>query len=405
MDLLYIGLVLLALAAAGMLAGRMRQSAIPVYILVGLLLRPWVGAPEVVQFLGELGLILLMFFLGLEFSLPELLAAPGRTLRIGALDAVVNFPLGFLAALLAGWTVLPALVLGTALYVTSSAIVAKSMIDLQRTAHPETEVALRVLVFEDLAVAVLLGVLATIGGAGGDASEAWWRAAGAVGFVVGAVALGLWGGRIHRRIFEIPSDDLVVLTVIGLTLVLSWVSEQAGLSLAIGAFVGGLWVAETPARDRARDLLTPFYGPFAAFFFFAFGTRVEVSAFSDVWPFALVLVALGTVGKLVGGWWIARVEGLSRRARWTLGLTLIPRGEFSIVIAGTLATALGPRGTALIALVVLVLSGVGSVALYSAPAILARLTGEGVPADSAALRAETAQRTGTRSSPTSWPRH
>ena len=396
MDLLYIGLVLLALAAAGTFAGRLRQSAIPVYILVGLLLRPWVGAPEIVQFLGDLGLILLMFFLGLEFSLPELLVAPGRTLRIGALDAVVNFPLGFVAGLLAGWGVLPALVLGTALYVTSSAIVAKSVIDLQRTAHPETEVALRVLVFEDLAVAVLLGVLATIGG-GGEAAAAWWRAAGAVGFVVGAVVLGLWGGRIHRRIVEIPSDDLLVLTVIGLTLVLAWVSERAGLSLAIGAFVGGLWVAETPGRGRARDLLTPFYGPFAAFFFFAFGTSVDTSAFSEVWPFALVLVALGTVGKLVGGWWIARVEGLSRRASWTLGLTLIPRGEFSIVVAGTLATALGPRGTALVALVVLVLSAVGSVALYAAPAILARLTGEGAPADSAAFRAETAQRGRTRS--------
>lgn len=393
MDLLYIGLVLLALAAAGTLAGRLRQSAIPIYILAGLLLRPWVGAPEIVEFFGELGLILLMFFLGLEFSLPELLAAPARTLRIGALDAAVNFPLGFLAGLLAGWGLLAALVLGTALYITSSAIVAKSVIDLQRTAHPETEVALRVLVFEDLAVAVLLGVLATVGGAdGADGSAAWWRAAGAVGFVAGAVVLGLWGGRIHRRIVEIPSDDLVVLTVMGLTLVLSWVSERAGLSLAIGAFVGGLWVAETPGRGRARDLLTPFYGPFAAFFFFAFGTSVDASAFSEVWPFALVLATLGVVGKLAGGWWIARMEGLSRRARWTLGLTLIPRGEFSIVVAGTLAYTLEPRATALVALVVLVLSAIGSVALYAAPAITRRLTGEGVAADAASVRAETAQR-------------
>lgn len=390
MDLLFIGLVLLALAAAGTLAGRLRQSAIPIYILVGLLLRPWVAAPEVVAFFGDLGLILLMYFLGLEFSLPELLAAPGRTLRMGGLDASVNFPLGFAAGLVAGWDVLPALVLGTALYITSSAIVAKSVIDLQRTAYPETEVALRVLVFEDLAVAALLAALATVGG---SEAEHWgWQVAGAAGFLVGAVVLGLWGGRIHRRVLDLASDDLFVLTVMGLTLVLAWLSERAGLSLAIGAFVAGLWVAETPARGRARELLTPFYGPFAAFFFFAFGTSVDVSDLAKVWPFGLALVALGVTGKIGGGLWIGRTEALSKRASWTLGLTLIPRGEFSIVVAGTLAGTLTREAVALIAFVVLALSALGSFALYAAPAITRRLTGEGTATGADVLRAETAQR-------------
>lgn len=391
MELLFIGLVLLALAAAGTLAARMRQSAIPIYILVGLLVQPWLAAPEVVKFLGELGLILLMFFLGLEFSLPQLLAAPGRTLRLGLLDLAVNFPLGFGAALLFGWGWLPALALGTALYITSSAIVAKSVIDLQRTAHPETEVALRILVFEDLAVAVLLGVLATATGAAG-ARDTWLHAALVVAFVTVAVGLGLWGQRIHTRVLSLSNDDLFVLAVMGLTLVLAWTSERVGLSAAIGAFVAGLWLAETPARGRARDLLSPFYGPFAAFFFFAFGTTVEASAFDRLWPLALVLVVLGIVGKIVAGWWIGRMEALSRRATITLGLTLIPRAEFSIVVAGAVALALAPDLRALVALVVLGLSAIGSIALYAAPAVSRRLTGEGAIADAAAFRSETAAR-------------
>lgn len=389
MELLFIGLVLLALAGAGILAGRARQSAIPLFILVGLLLRPWLAAPEIVEFLGELGLLLLMFFLGLEFSLPELLVAPGRTLRIGALDLIVNLPVGFAAGLLLGWGPLAALALGTALYITSSAIVAKSVIDLQRAAHPETEVALRILVFEDLAVAVLLAMMVALAGGGTD--DVWLRAAGATGFVVVAVALGLWGGRLHRRILDVPSDDLFVLTVLGLTLVLGWIAEEVGLSLAIGAFVAGLWVAETPMRGRARDLLSPYYGPFAALFFFAFGTTVDPASFGRVWPLALALILLGASAKIVGAWWIGRSERMSRRASLTLGLTLIPRGEFSIVVAGTLA-ALATDLAAVVALVVLGLSAIGSVALYAAPAITRRLTGEGAVAQSGAFRAETADR-------------
>lgn len=390
MALLFAGLIFLALALAGSLAGRLRQSAIPVYILVGLLLRPWVHETEMVAFFGQLGLILLMFFLGLEFSLPELLAAPGRTFRIGTVDAAVNFPLGFAIALLFGWGLLPALALGTALYISSSAIVAKSVIDLQRTANPETEIALRVLVFEDLAVAILLGILVTASAAG--EGPPWARAGLALGFVAGAVVLGLWGRRWHARVLDVRNDDLFVLTVLGFTLLVSWTSEAAGLSDAIGAFVAGLWVAETPARERARMLLAPFYGPLAAFFFFAFGTMVDPSGLERLGPLALLLLALGIFGKMLSAWWIGRSEELSRRATLTLGLTLIPRGEFSIVVAGTVAHALEPDLMPLVALVVLGLSAIGSAALYAAPTITRRLTGEGVVPDAAAFRAETAER-------------
>jgi CPA2 family monovalent cation:H+ antiporter-2 len=379
------GLILLALAAAGALAGRVRQSPIPLAILLGLALRPWVAEEELVQFFGQLGLLLLLFFLGLEFSLPELLAAPGRTLRMGAWDAAINLPIGLVVGWAAGWSPWASLALGAAVYVTSSAIVARSVIDLRRTAHPETEVALRVLVFEDLAAALLLGVLATAG-------RGLLSGVTALAFLAVAVALGLRGRALHTRVLAVADDDLFVLTLVGLLLVLAWVAGAAGLSAAIGAFVAGLWVAETPVRGRARDLLGPFYGPFAAFFFFAFGTQVDPSAFARLWPLALLLVAAGAAGKLLAGWWIGRVEGLSRRARWALAFTLIPRGEFSVVIAAAVEPSLAPDLAPLTALVVLGLAVLGSAAIYAAPAWVRAVTGEGAPAEPGAIRAETAAR-------------
>ncbi|HEX6371235.1 MAG TPA: cation:proton antiporter, partial [Longimicrobium sp.] len=157
--LLGAGAVLLALALAGMGARVLGQSVIPAYILMGMGLRGAELDEHLVEVLATLGVVLLLFFMGLEFSLGALLRNRRRIVRDGSVDLLVCFPPGLLAGLLLGWGWTGGLLLGGALYVSSSAIIAKATIEMRRSANPETESALGVLVYEDLAMALFLALM------------------------------------------------------------------------------------------------------------------------------------------------------------------------------------------------------------------------------------------------------
>ncbi|WP_010612691.1 cation:proton antiporter domain-containing protein, partial [Halococcus hamelinensis] len=163
--LLELGVMFAAIALGGALARALDQSVIPFYVLAGLAVNPYtlgaVGLPslgdnEVITVAGELGIVFLLFFLGLEFSIDQLLESGDRMVKAGLVDLGVNFPVGVGIGLVLGWTPLEAVVLGGVVYISSSAVITKSLIDLGWIANAESGPILGTLVFEDLVIAVYL---------------------------------------------------------------------------------------------------------------------------------------------------------------------------------------------------------------------------------------------------------
>ncbi len=372
--LLGAGAILAALALAGLLFDRLGQSVIPAFILLGMAVRPMNVDAHLVEVLATLGVVLLLFFMGLEFSVGALLRDRRRIVRNGGIDLLVCFPAGFLVGLWVGGGWAGALLLGGAFYVSSSAIIAKSTIELRRSANPETEVALGVLVFEDLFMALFLAVLS--GAVLADEPSmgaALWGMGKAVVFFAAVVLVALYARPVLDRAFDLDSDDLFILLSGGVVLLLSWGALAAGLSEAIGAFLAGLLLAETEHKERAERLFGPPQGLFAAVFFLGFGLSLDPASFAGVWLPALLLAVLGVGLKVWAGMWIGRRDQLPKRNALTLGLTLVPRGEFSILLAGIAVTAGLTAVGATIALLVLTLSLVGTVGLRYAPEIARRV--------------------------------
>jgi monovalent cation:H+ antiporter-2, CPA2 family len=352
--LLELGGVILGLGILGRLAGRLGLSAIPLYLLAGLAfgeggLLPLVTTQEFIEVGAEVGVILLLLLLGLEYSASELMGSLRAAAPAGLVDLGLNFTPGLLAGLLLGWSVLAAVVLGGVTYVTSSGIVAKVLGDLNRLGNRETPVVLSILVVEDLAMAAYLPLVTGLLVGGG-------LLAGAVpvGVALATVALVLvvavrYGETLSRLVFS-PSDEVLLLVILGLALVVAGLAQQLQVSAAVGAFLVGIALSGR-AAEAAHDLLTPLRDLFAAVFFVFFGLQTDPRSIPPVALAATALALVTAATKIATGWWAARRAGVGPRARWRAGTGLVPRGEFSIVIAGLAVAAgrepdLGPLATA-----------------------------------------------------------
>lgn len=351
--LVELGLLLLLLGLLGTAARRIGLSPVPLFVLAGLFLgtgglahisetAPFVDA------VAEIGVLLLLLLLGLEFSAAEFTASMRRHGPSGVLDLALNAPPGYLAGLLLGFDWQACLALAGITWISSSGIVARLIGDLGRTGYRETPAVLSVLVLEDLAMAVYLPVLAVLL-AGGTPWQAGVGAVVAVAVVV-TVLVGVhrFGNHLGRLIHH-EDDEQILLRVLGLTLLVGGFSYLLGASAAVGAFLVGLAIPGETAR-RARAVLTPLRDLFAAIFFLSFGLRVDPA---EVWPALPVALALGLVTaatKIATGWYAARRDSVGRLGRMRAGVTLVARGEFSIVIAGLAIVAgyteIGPLASA-----------------------------------------------------------
>src|SRR6188508_3668506 len=211
MTLSQLALTVALLGALGLVAGRFGLSAIPAYLLAGLLLGPHephltslIEPSEVTTFVAELGIIFLLFFLGLEFTMDRLLRS-GRHIGLGgSIDLVVNAAVGLLVGVIAFGFGFAALVLAAAIYVSSSAVTVKGLIDFRRLADDETDLILAILVFEDIIVAIVLGFAA---GGGGEAAHTLAIVAKAIGFIAAALAISKWlSGPIDRFLDWLPRE-------------------------------------------------------------------------------------------------------------------------------------------------------------------------------------------------------
>jgi CPA2 family monovalent cation:H+ antiporter-2 len=375
--LIELGAVIIALAILARLASRLAIPAIPLYLLAGLAfgeggLVPLVTTAEFIEIGAEVGLILLLLSLGLEYSARELISTLKAQASAGLVDAGLNFSPGFLAGLVLGWGILPAAVLGGVTYVSSSGVVAKLLHDLGRVGNRETPIVLSILVIEDLAMAVYLPMLAALL-IGGTTLSGLGTAAAAVAGVVAflAIALRVEVG-VSRLIFS-RSDEALLLTILGFAVLVAGVAELVQVSAAVGALLVGIALSG-PAAQGARALLAPLRDFLAAIFFAFFGLSIDPSQIPRVLGPALVLAVLTAATKFATGWWSARRVGIGPRGRARAGAALIPRGEFSIVIAGiAVASGLSPDVGALSIAYVLVLAVAGSVAARLSEPIAERL--------------------------------
>ena len=356
---------LLALGAA--LVHRFGFPPLPVYLLTGLVVGERLPVEDL-EPLPSLGLLLLLFSVGLEFGPDRLRELSGKALRAGFFDALA-LPLGFLLGLLAGLDLRGALLLAGVIYISSSAVIVKLIIDLRRAANPESEVVLGVLVLEDLVIALLLALL---GGQG---------PAGFLGGVALALAYFLFARFLGPRLvrfMEGLSDELVLLLGAAFTAGTALLFHAVGASEGVGAFLSGVIAAGLGLRERFEHLFGPVRDLGGALFFLVVGAEA-LGLLRGLTPWAVGLVLLGLLLKLplnhLGG---ARA-GLGRKRRLYSALYLVPRGEFNLVL-GALALGQGyPLVAQVAVLLVLVSIPLGALLIRYAPEIAQALYPEARP--------------------------
>jgi CPA2 family monovalent cation:H+ antiporter-2 len=325
------------LGVLGLLARQFGLSAIPAYLLAGLLLGPnepkeiaLISPSEVTEFVADLGIVFLLFFLGLEFSLSRL-TRTGRHVGLGGtVDLVANAGLGLLVGFAAFGASFAALVLAGCIYVSSSAIAVKGLIDFRRLGDDETDLVLAILVFEDLVVAFMLGFAAAGGGA---PSDTLILVAKALGFVTVGLAASRWLSGPLDRLLDRLTLEFFLLVVFGFLVGSAALAEELGLSEAIGALMAGIVLSETSVRDQIEERFFSFRDIFAALFFFVFGLSIDLGAIGDVGWIVALAVAATLLGKLGAGWVAGNVGGFTSRQSFNAGVALVAHGEFTIIIA------------------------------------------------------------------------
>ncbi len=348
-SLLAVGAMFAAVALAGAGARRLGQSVIPFYIVVGVLVNPFVagelGLPaipdsEFVTVLAELGIVFLLFFLGLEFSIDRLLESGPRLLRVGGLDLVVNFSAGFLLGLAVGWSVIEAFVLGGIIYISSSAIITKSLIDLGWIANAESEPMLGTLVFEDLAIAVYLAVLSAIVLGGGELSVALRGIGIAAVFLTVLLVAVYYGGALFERYLRVDSNESFVLRAVAAATLVGGAALALGVSEAVAAFFVGMGFSSTDHVEKLERLLSPLRDTFAAVFFFWIGVTTDPVLVAGTVGLLALAVVVSTPTKFATGYLSGRLYDLDARRSVRVGAGMVTRGEFSLIIAA-LVTAGG----------------------------------------------------------------
>ena len=337
MTLAELALTIALLGALGLTASRFGLSAIPAYLLAGIILGPnepdfirLVQPSEVTDFVAEIGLIFLLFFLGLEFSVDRLLRS-GRHIGLGgAGDFVINAGLGLLVGVAAFGVSFAALVVAACIYVSSSAIAVKALTDFRRLADDETDMVLAILLFEDVVIAAVLGFVAT---GGGDLATTATVSAKAITFVLVSIAASKWLGAHIGRLLQRLELEFFLLAVFGFVAGMSALAIQLDMSEAIGALMAGVILSESGVREEIEQRFFAFRDVFAALFFFAFALTIDLGALGEVGWIVLVALVVTVLGKVGVGLVAGRLGGFTTRQGINAGAALVAHGEFTIIIA------------------------------------------------------------------------
>ena len=342
---LEVGLALTLIALAALISAWLRFSVVPLLILAGMAVGPhapkigpldfrFIESAPLIEFMGRVGVLFLLFYLGLEFSVSRLIKSGKSIVVGGSIYISINFVLGLAYAALLGWPIKEVLVAAGITTISSSAIVAKVLFDLRRTANPETEMILGIIMFEDVFLAVYLSLVSGIVLSGATSVIGVLTSAGlALAFIIGMLGIGRLAIPLLNRAFRISSNEVFLLVLFASLFLLAGLGETIHVAEAIGALLLGLVLAETEHGERMAHLIVPFRDFFGALFFFGFGLTID--------PFALggaVLPVIGAVivtliGNVAAGVLAGKTAKLGVGPSLNVGLTIISRGEFSIIMA------------------------------------------------------------------------
>jgi len=349
--LLDVGVMFAAVAVAGWVANRVGQSVIPFYIVAGMLLGefvlgrlslPTVGTvyvpeTEFIALGAELGIVFLLFFLGLEFNLDRLLARRRQIGTAGTVD-LANFGVGLVLGWLVFGALLPAFLTAGIVYISSSAVITKSLLDLGWIANDEAEPLLGTLVYEDLFIAVYLAVASALVLGGGDVAAAAVDVGIAVGFILALLAAVRFGTPAFDRLVATDNLEFVALRSIAAVVLVAGAALALGVSEAVAAFFVGMAFASTEYAHEVETLLEPVRDTFAAVFFFWIGLVTDPLLFGGVAALIALAVLVTTPAKLVTGFFAGRAFDLDTRRSTRVGLGMTTRGEFSLIIATVAVT-------------------------------------------------------------------
>lgn len=382
-------LVMLGLAAlvAGLMARagkRIALPTIPAFMLAGILLGPSalgiLDDPHQLELIAEIGLIALLFYLGVEFPLNQIAGSGRNILRSAVAYIALNVGAGLALGFALDWGTPEALVIAGAVGISSSAIVTKLLVELRRLTNAETPVILGIIVVEDIFLAFYLALLAPFLGDAATAGEVALDFAISFGFITGMLLLTRYGARTFNALLGTEDDELLSIIVLGVAVLFAGVADYIGVSEAIGALMIGLIVSRTVLRERVERLILPLRDSFGAIFFVVFGASIALGDLGDVMVPVAIAVVLSVAANSLGGLVLAWVNGLNARSATNAALVLLGRGEFSLILA-TLAIAAGLDGRVapFIALYVLILALVGPILAaqsgYLSRAVPSRLIG------------------------------
>jgi len=359
MSSLEIALVFLAAAVCTVVAFRfLHLPAVLGYLMAGIVISPFAFSvakqAASLSYLAEFGVVFLMFVIGLEFNLPKLLKMRKEVFGLGTSQVLVtilgavlgNFIAIYVATLVgAGWDITwrASLVLGAALTMSSTAIVVKMMADRAELESRHGRLVIGILLFQDIAVVPLLILIPSLGGT--NDGNLLQLLAIAFGKGIALVCLLLWGGhKVVGRWLKIvdrrKSEELFLLNVLLLVLGFSWLSEHAGLSLAMGAFLAGMLIAETDFKHRVEEDIKPFHDILLGLFFITIGMKLDWVVLVQNWHVVLLLAIIPVLVKGLVIAVIARAFGTRGGVSIRTGIYLAQAGEFGFVLL-TLGTDRG----------------------------------------------------------------
>ncbi|MFD8601779.1 transporter [Streptomyces sp. TSRI0445] len=336
----------LAAAVLARLGGRIGLPTIPLFILAGILLGPHtpgytlLSNPHDLEMLSALGLVLLLFYLGLEFHMDDLKTGGRKMAIAGGTYLVLNVGAGLIFGFALGWGTSEALVLAGVLGISSSAIVTKILVDLGRIGNPETRPILGIIVVEDIFLALYLAALQPILSGADSLSAALVDGGKAFAFLLLLALAARFGTKLIGKLMNTKDDELLVISFLGVAVFVAGVSEMFGVADAIGAFMVGLMLGSTSSGDRILKLVHPLRDAFGAIFFFAFGLSIDPGDLPSVlWP-VVAAVVLTLAMNIAAGLAAAKVYSFGAQATSNIATTLVARGEFALILA-TMAAAAG----------------------------------------------------------------
>ena len=319
---------------------RLRQPVVFGYLVAGMIVGPHIPIPLVADFptihtLAELGVILLMFSLGLEFNLRRLFDVVPTAGVATLVETSLMIWLGYAAGPMFGWTPLESFYGGAILAISSTTIIVKAFQE-QGIKGKFTETVFGILIVEDLIAILLLAILTTVS-AGNDVSgrELAWAGGRLLAFLASLLVLGmLVVPRLIRSILRLDRPETTLVTSVGICFAAALLAHGFGYSVALGAFIGGALVAESGAGDDVERLIEPLRDVFAAMFFVSVGMLIDPLLVARHWIAVILLTFLVLAGKIVGVTLGGFLAGYGVRTSVRAGMTLSQIGEFSFIIAG-----------------------------------------------------------------------